>query len=240
MMLYNNIMIRRHWIFLAILTLGLASPAQIHALKLIDSRLTAVPVPTDALPIKLVEQTDFDRDGRPETIVLFSGHASIQTGAKIRWQSPETWKVRQAIIADLNRDNLPELVLLVWRPFRPWPVDAWLPSAGRIQSFHNQAGLSCHIILIGWYQNSFRERWAGSALAEPVKALASADLAGSGKQFLVTLETSYEDSIFAPARSLKVWEWNGFGFSIVTKTDGNFSQLVIAHAENDPALIMVP
>jgi len=233
-------MIRRSWIFLALLTLGLASPAQIHALKLIDSKLMAISVPLKVFPINQVEQTDFDRDGTPETIVLTSGQASIQTGVNIRWQSPKAWDVRQAIIADLNRDNLPELVLLVWRRFKPWPVDAWLPNAGRIQNFHNSAGLSCHIILIGWYQNSFRERWAGSALAEPVKTLASAELAGNGKQFLVTLEASYEDPISAPARNLKVWEWNGFGFSLVNKIDGNFSQLVIARAKNEPALILVP
>ena len=77
-------------------------------------------------------------------------------------------------------------------------------------------------------------------MAEPVKALASADLSGNGKQFLVTLETSYEAPVSAPARNLKVWEWNGFGFSSVTKIDGNFNQLVIARVENEPALIIVP
>jgi hypothetical protein len=231
---------RWFWIFLTLLTLGLVSPAQIHTLKLIDSRLTNLHLPSGTVPVFPLEQADFDRNGIPETIGLLDGRATIQTGSKIRWQSPKTWDVRQAIIADLNHDNLPELVLLVWRRFKPWPVDAWLPSTGRIQDFHNSAGQSCHIILIGWYQNSFRERWAGSALAEPVKALASADLAGNGKQFLVTLETSYDDPIAAPARNLKVWEWNGFGFSIVTKLDGKFNQFVIARAKNEPMLIMIP
>jgi hypothetical protein len=233
-------MTRRFWIFLAFLTLGLASPARIHTLKLIDSRLTNIPMPPGTTPVIPGEQTDFDKNGLPETIGLSDGRATIQTGSVVRWQSPKDWDVHQAIIADLNHDNLPELILLVWRHFKPWPVDAWLPNSGRIQNFHNSAGQSCHIILIGWYQNSFRERWAGSALAEPVKALASADLAGNGKQFLVTLETSYEDPLSAPARNLKVWEWNGFGFSIVSKMDGKFDRLVIARTENEPMLIMVP
>jgi hypothetical protein len=158
----------------------------------------------------------------------------------MRWQSPQTWQVRQALIADLNQDEHPEAVLLVWRPFQPWPVDAWLPHGGRIDSFHDSSGRSCHIILIGWYKESFRERWAGSALAEPVESFAAADLAGSGEQFLVTLEAQYDDPPSAPARYLKVWEWNGFGFSLVSTIEGPFSQMAIAQAQDGRMLILVP
>lgn len=233
-------MLRRSYYFLVLLILVLASPAQIHALKLTDSKLSGIPLPFGAVPVEPLRQTDFDNDGMQETIAISDGRALIQDNAQIRWKSPKEWDVRQAIIADLNQDNLPEVVLLVWRVFKAWPVDVWLPNPGRIQNFHNSAGLSCHIILIGWYENSFRERWAGSALAEPVKNLAAVDLAGTGKQFLVTLESRYEDSIYAPARNLKIWEWNGFGFTIITKVDGTFSHLVIVRAENNQTLIVVP
>jgi hypothetical protein len=233
-------MLHRNYWLLSIAALTLVSPAPIHAWHLAGSELKALPVPASFQSVAPVTSTDFDGDGQPETLTLADGHVSIHSTDQIRWQSPSTWMVQQALIADLNHDGLPEAVLLVWRPFKPWPVDKWLPTGGRIRNFHDSDGMSCHIILIGWYQNSFRERWAGSALAQPVKNFAAADLTGSGKQFLVTLETEYDDPPSAPAQNLKVWEWNGFGFTVVSQMQGSFSQLAIARAENGQSLILVP
>jgi hypothetical protein len=237
-------MSRKKFLLLALAGLMLISPAPtpypLRGWKLTDSMLEPLPIPPDARPLAGPMSGDFDGDGIPETLTLANGQATIQSDGQIRWQSPPAWQVRQAQVADLNRDGLPEVVLLVWRPFKPWPVDAWLPSGGRISGFHDSGGMSCHIILIGWYRNSFRERWAGSALAEPVKTFAVADLTGNGKQFLVTLESIYDDPPSAPARQLKVWEWNGFGFTIVSKMAGSFNQLEIARAENGQILILAP
>jgi hypothetical protein len=233
-------MSRKKFLLLALAGLMLLSPVQIHAWRLVDSGLGTLPIPPNLHPLITSKQVDFDGDGSPETLALVNAQASIYSSGQIRWQSPIAWQVRQVQVADLNSDGLPEVVLLVWRPFKPWPVDTWLSNGGRIDKFHDSAGMSCHIILIGWYKNAFRERWAGSALAEPVKTFAVADLTGSGKQFLITLESSYEDRSSAPARQLKVWEWNGFGFTVVSKEAGSFSQLVIARADNGQMLILVP
>jgi hypothetical protein len=235
-----NVMYRRIILLLVLVVLALVSPAQMHAWQLIDSTLRQVPAPTGVQLIPTITSVDFDGDRKPEILTVVNGRASIQTGDKIRWQSPQAWQVRQALIADLNQDDRPEAVLLVWRPFEPWPVDTWLPHGGRIDSFHDSSGRSCHIILIGWYQNAFRERWAGSALTAPIKSFAAADLTGNGEQFLVTLEAQYDDSPTAPARDLKVWEWNGFGFSLVSSIEGPFSQMVVAKASGSQLLILVP
>jgi hypothetical protein len=231
---------RRTILLLALVALTLVSPSQMHAWQLADASLREVRVPAGIQLVLPATSADFDNDGKAETLALRDGRAAIQREDQILWQSPQAWQVRQALIADLNQDGRPEAVLLVWRPFRPWPVDAWLPHGGRIDDFHDSSGRSCHIILIGWYQDSFRERWAGSALAEPVKSFAVADLTGSGKQLLVTLEAQYNDPVSAPARDLKVWEWNGFGFSLVSTIEGSFGQMAIAQAPDGRMLILLP
>jgi hypothetical protein len=235
-------MTRQIYIIIAIAALTLASPASTpRAMKLDPTGLEITPLPSTAQVITASTQADLDGDGLSERIIVTSaGQAAILSGTNLRWQSPKGWQVRQALIADLNQDGFSEVVLLVWRPFKPWPVDKWLPNGGRINRFHNQAGLSCHLILIGWYQNTFRERWAGSALAEPIQRFAATDLSASGKQFLVTLDGSYDTPIGAPATQLKVWEWNGFGFTVISKVDGRFTQLAIIRDDNRQALILAP
>ena len=239
-LLYNKQVLHRTFLLVSIAALTLVSPAPVRAWQLVDSDLKSVPMPTNFQLVVPVMSADFDGDGRPETLTLAEGHATIHSADQTRWQSLSTWRVQQVIIADLNHDGLPEVVLLVWRQFKPWPVDKWLPTGGRIRNFHDSADRSCHIILIGWSQNAFRERWAGSALAQPVKNFAAADLTGNGEQLLVTLEAEYDDSPSAPARNLKVWEWNGFGFTVVSQIQGSFSQLAIARAENGQMLILAP
>ena len=228
------------YIIIAVIALTLASPASSpHALKLGPDGLETAPLPYPAQAITASTQVDLDGDGQPERLIITSaGQAEILSGAKMRWQSPPAWQVRQASIADLNQDGHPEAVLLVWRPFKPWPVDKWLPSGGRINSFHNPDGYSCHLILVGWYQNTIRERWAGSALAEPIKAFAATDISFSGKQVLISLDGSYDRPIGEPATTLKVWEWNGFGFTVISKLDGRFTQLTTIRNDNGQALIL--
>ena len=233
-----NAVLHRVFLLLVIAALALVTPAPIHAWELKETGLERVSTPSALYSIPAQTSADFNQDGITETLTLNEGRATIQTRDQIRWRSPEAWQVRQALIADLNRDNLPEAVLLVWRPFKPWPVDAWLPVGGRIDSFHDSKGMSCHIILIGWHRDSFRERWAGSALAEPVERFVVADLAGNGQQYLVTLEGKYDDPPSAPSRNLKVWEWNGFGFTVVYAMPGSFSLMATTQTQDGRVLIL--
>ncbi len=132
-----NLMFRRNFLLLSIAALTLVSPVPIHAWQLVDSELKVVPMSAELQPIAPVMSVDFDGDGQPETLTLAEGRAAIHSADQIRWQSPPAWQVQQALIADLNYDGLPEVVLLVRRPFKPWPVDKWLPTGGRIRDFHD-------------------------------------------------------------------------------------------------------
>jgi hypothetical protein len=233
----------RKFILLAALTLGVLlqiSPAPLRAWNLGPAGLAPASIASGVLSVAPVAQADFDGNWTPEKLSVRDGRAIISSSGKAVWQSPETWRVVQAEITDLNRDGAPEATLLVWRPFRPWPVDQWLPHGGRIGDFHDAEGNSCHIILIGWQDGRYREMWAGSALAEPVRSLAVADLNGDNIQELVTLEGRYADSRSAPARTLKVWEWNGFGFTVVSTIEGSFDKMTLVQANAGRILILVP
>lgn len=224
---------------LAFTVLLQTSPAPLRAIELVPAGLSPLALPAGSHPIPPLLSADFNRDGSPESLQLADGRLVILSAGQTVWQSPVAWTVVQAVITDLNHDGTPEATLLVWRPFRPWPVDQWLPDGGRIAGFHDAGGDSCQIILIGWRGSAYSELWAGSALAEPVSSFAVADLNADHIQELVTLEGSYADSRTAPARALKVWEWNGFGFTVVATMPGTFSKMALVRARDGRNLILL-
>ena len=233
----------RKLIPLAVLTLAMLlqiSPAPVQVWGLGPAGLAQASLPSGVSPLEPLTQVDFNGDSSLEHMLLVGDRLTIFSGGASVWQSPPGWSVVQAGISDLDHDGSLEAVLLVWRPFRPWPVDQWLPHGGRIAGFQDDAGDSCHLILIGWRGSRYREVWAGSALAEPLRSFGVADLNGDGLQELVTLEGRYRDPRTAPARTLKVWEWNGFGFSVVSGIEGIFDKLALVRANTGRILILVP
>jgi len=169
---------------------------------------------------------DLNMDGKEECLVLMNEILQINDcEQQVAWQSPEGWQVKEALISDLNLDHEPEVALVVWRPFQPWPVDRFLPAGGRIQYFHDQSGLSCHLILIGWTRHGYNELWAGSALIRPVSQIQAVDLDQDDRQELVALEGDY-DSAFSGG-ALTVWRWQGFGFTLVNKVEKKFNNLTV-------------
>lgn len=173
-----------------------------------------------------VYASDLNGDGRIECLLLQSGAATItDCRGAILWESPNTWEVKESQITDLNQDGKPEVALIVWRPFQPWPVDLFMPSGGRINTFHDSKGLSCHVILIGWARQGFNELWAGSALIRPVSQMIPVDLDHDGDQELVVLEGEYDAG--NPQGILTVWEWSGFGFRLVDNGTAEYSQISI-------------
>ncbi len=201
-----------------------------------------VPVSLNAGMVEMpsLKQADLDGDGTAEALYIRQETAFIEKSGISRWQSPPGWQVLDAQVTHLTGDGQSEAALLVWRPFRAWPVDRWLPSGGRIAGFHDAEGNSCQIILIGWKNGQYAEEWAGSPLAEPVRQFRAADLNGDGKQELITLDGLYGEPRLAPAHFLKVWEWNGFGFSNVYSQAGRFAGLALARSPEGKMMILVP
>jgi hypothetical protein len=212
----------------------------LRAFSLGPNGLIQESMPTGNETVPTLREGDLDGNGTPESFDLTRGRLTIFSGRETAWHSPAGWQIIQAAITDLNHDGHLEVILLIWRPFRSWPVDQWLPHGGRIADFQDAEGQSCQIILIGWKINGYRELWAGSAMAEPIKSFAAVDLDGDNNQELVALEGQYSDPRSAPARTLKVWEWNGFGFTVVSTLDGEFNTITLVQATNKRILILVP
>ncbi len=221
-----------HSLLVSILALLLVSPVRLQSFELTPQGPRAVAL-LPSTPMTPPSFEDLNNDDRPESLLLMDGRLSILSGSETAWQSPPAWQVSQADFTDLNRDGSPEVTLLVWRPFAPWPVDRWLPHGGRINEFHDSEDQSCHLILIGWGEGKYRELWAGSALAEPVLDFAAVDLDGDGDQELLTLDGSYDDPPSEPASAFKTWEWNGFGFTVVYSLAGNFVHMQPVQSTTD-------
>jgi hypothetical protein len=151
---------------------------------------------------------------------------------------PSTWSVTASTLADVTGDGSPEWVLVVWRPWRDWPIQSWSTAPSPIAGFHDAAGESCHLILLD--PRDGREVWAGSALPAPALALAVGDVDGDARSEVVTLEGDYAIGRNSPASRLDVWTWNGFGFTLEWRSPpGIFHRIGLTDTNDDGILDVV-
>jgi hypothetical protein len=125
---------------------------------------------------------------------------------------PSAWQVTSSALSDVTGDGEPEWVLVVWRPWRDWPVQRWSTVPSPIRGFQDAEGRSCHLILLD--PRDGHEIWAGSALPVPFLALALDDLDGDGTDDVLTVEGTYRGNRDGPGTHVDVWSWNGFGFTL--------------------------
>ena len=221
------------------LALSLTSPVPLQLMAWSADALTPTAFPADRVLMTAPATADLDGEGSMESLELIGGRAVIRREDAVLWSSPEDWEVIQGSISDLNRDDQPEVALLLWREFAPWPVDAYMLHPGRIQDFHDAHNRSCHLILIGWRRQTFREIWAGSALSDPIAAFSAIDIDGDDRQELIALEGTY-DRNKQVAEAITVWDWNGFGFTLRWRSlEGRFQALTAAHILDGPIFLIV-
>jgi len=225
----------RKSILLAILFCSLfqLSPIRVKAYRIVDETWLPIQFDSDVKLVTPATQADLDGNGILEKVILKNGHASLKTNGITVWESPPDWQVKQALISDLNHDDQAELTLLIQRPYRPWPVDQWLPYGGRIADFQDSSGMSCHIILIGWKDGRYKEIWAGSSMSQPALVIGVADLNQDGRVELITMEGTYNDKSIFPGKAFKLWEWNGFGFSLLSSLPGEFNNFMIFKSQSE-------
>jgi len=125
---------------------------------------------------------------------------------------PSDWYVTASALSDVTGDGTPEWALLVWRPWRDWPIQDWSTVPSPIAGFHDDRGDSCHLILID--PQDGHEIWAGSALPVPLLSLAVDDVDGDGAPEVLTVEGSYAQGRDGTGTHVSVWSWTGFGFTM--------------------------
>ena len=155
---------------------------------------------------------------------------------------PGSWHILANVFADLTGDGAPECVLLVWRPWQDWPIMRWSDTLSPIAAHRDAQGDSAHIILVQPIPASdqpatYRELWAGSALAVPIIQIAAGDVDGDQRVELVGLEGDYATGREGPARHVAVWRWNGFGFTLQWRSSsGRFTALALADLDRNGAV----
>jgi len=185
------------------------------------------------------------RDGTFHAIVPTPSQAfSLVTPAQSLALSPghpglrPDWHVTASALADVTGDDLAEWVLVVWRPWRDWPIQSWSPAPSPIAGFHDVAGNSCHLILLD--PRDGRQVWAGSALPAPLISLAVGDVDRDGQNEVVALEGDYATARQGMASSVVVWQWNGFGFSLEWRSPpGRLRRLWLTNVQGDSILDIV-
>ena len=125
---------------------------------------------------------------------------------------PFDWQITASILADATGDGVQEWVLLVWRPWRDWPIQKWSAVPSPVAGFHDTGGDSCHLILID--PQDGHEIWAGSALPVPLLSLTVDDVDGDGTPELLTVEGSYAQGRDGSGTHVSVWSWTRFGFTM--------------------------
>ena len=144
----------------------------------------------------------------------------------------EGWEIADTALADVTGDGREELLLVVWRPWRDWPIMRWLGGESPIGSFHDRDGKSCHLIVLE--PDTGDEIWAGSALPFPIRDMAAGDLDGDGISEVATLRGEYDTKGCCASRFADIWEWEDMGFVMKWEPiPGRFSRLAVIDCNHD-------
>jgi len=148
----------------------------------------------------------------------------------------EGWKITDSALADVTGDGREELVLVVWRPWRDWPIMRWHEGVSPITSFRDENNMSCHLIVLD--PDTGDEIWAGSALPFPIRDMAAGDLDGDGVSEVAAIRGEYNKEWRGGwrerSRFVDIWEWEDMGFVIKWGSiPGRFTRLSIADRNCD-------
>jgi hypothetical protein len=184
------------------------------------------PAPANSPDTPIFEQDaiDLTGDGIPELVRREAAALVVHTQGpdgtyQEVWRSPEAWHVVDAALGDPNDDGRYEMMVAFWKD--------------------DDEGIArSHPFIVGYRNGAYQEVWGGSPVAEPIHELALADIDGDGVQDLIVLDAS-PDAGEAGSRTLSVWRWHGWGFSLLWRSEpGPYRNLVVV-SEDDAAPVIV-
>jgi hypothetical protein len=166
-----------------------------RALLLVLLSITLAAYHVSADPATGIIESDLDRDGRRERIVLDGARdwaLTVRRGKAVLWQGvPKRWKPWKLATADVDGDGKREIVLGIHKATHYFPKP------------HN-----C-LFIYEWDGRSVSPKWLGSSLSKPFTDFAFTDLDSDGRDNLIALETTREGR-----QCVAVYSWNGFGFTL--------------------------
>ena len=168
-------------------------------------------------------EIDLTGDGLPEKVVFEDNSLAVfKDGIRV-WKSVPAWHVVDYALGDPNDDGRNEILVALWKP----DADGIL----RSQPF-----------IVGFRGGRYKTIWGGSAVAYGIHEVLLADLDGDGRQELIILESADPaDGLGATLRTLSVWDWHGWGFSLRWRSEpAHYSDLSLAPSvdRNDYQLLV--
>ncbi len=161
------------------------------------------------------KEVDLTGDGLPEKVVFEDNSLAVfEDGIRV-WKSLPAWIVVDYALGDPNDDGRNEILVALWKP----DADGILRS---------------HPFIVGFRGGRYKTIWGGSAVAYGIHELLLADLDGDGRQELIVLESAdLQAGPGATLRTLSVWDWHGWGFSLRWRSEaGHYSNLTLVTAED--------
>ena len=150
----------------------------------------------DATPVMGVSghfnsgQIDLTGDGVPETVRLESQRVFVFEADRLKWESPQEWRVLDVALGDPNDDGRGEIMLALLKPDK-------------------DGKLASHPFMIGHRGGIYRQVWGGSAVAIPIQEIELADVDGDGRQEMIVLEEQ-KDGL----KTIAVLKWDDWVFRL--------------------------
>jgi hypothetical protein len=160
-------------------------------------------------------ETDLTGDGLPEKVVFADNSLAVLKDRIRVWKSDPGWHVADYALGDPNDDGRNEILVALWKP----------DSEGILRS---------HPFIVGFRSGQYKTIWGGSAVTYGIHELLLADLDGDGRQELVVLESAdLQAGSGSTLRTLSVWDWHGWGFSLRWRSEtGHYSNVTLITAED--------